>query len=117
MSSRFSVERGSVVSFTMISLALMSATLLALVHTAGRLFDAQIAQSAADASALACASSEQNEIESREQAAEMARRNGGELQRTEIKTDRCGVVVVVRKVARGSVAMSMGRDVVPILRM
>ncbi|MFM8955001.1 MAG: hypothetical protein ACKOH9_04335 [Actinomycetota bacterium] len=53
MSSRFSVERGSVVSFTMISLALMSATLLALVHTAGRLFDAQIAQSAADASALA----------------------------------------------------------------
>ncbi|MBM3805752.1 MAG: hypothetical protein FJW19_03780 [Actinobacteria bacterium] len=118
MSSHPITDRGSVVSFTIISLAMMTATLLALVQTSGRLFDAQIAQLAADASALACAmkDDDQNHSELRERAEELASKNGGELFGLEIKTDRCVVVVATSSVLRRSVAVSISHNAVPTLQ-
>jgi hypothetical protein len=82
-------------------MALMSATLLSLVHIGLRLFDAQQSQFAADASALACVMAHED------LAREIAKQNFAQIIETKKFGYKCVVVVETNHVLRRAVAVSV----------
>ena len=92
----------------------MSATLVSLGHTTGRIIDAEQAQFAADTAALSCVS--ENHDRSREIAKSFAEQNFGELLQIEIGAERCVTVVQSGMVVRRAVALSVRGFDLPTLK-
>ncbi len=92
----------------------MSATLISLGHTTGRIIDAEQAQFAADAAALSCVLA--NQDQSRETAKSFAEQNYGQLLQIEIGAGQCVIVVQSRKVVRRAVALSVKGFDLPTLK-
>ena len=92
----------------------MSATLISLGHTTGRIIDAEQAQFAADTAAISCVLAIQDQ--SREIAKSFAKQNFGELLQIEISSGRCVTVVQSRVVVRRAVALSVRGFDLPTLQ-
>lgn len=96
-------ERGSVLPLLALGLALVLVAGLFLVGLAGAAVERAKAQTAADAAALAGA------VEGRQAAAELARRNGGELVELRVAGDETIVRVRVGEtVAEARAAVELG---------
>lgn len=96
------------------SLTVMSLSLVAVAHTSSRLIDAQRAQFAADASAISCLATEQDQAY--EAAESFAAQNSGQLRQLDAKADQCTTVVQSRTVVRRAVALSVHGFDLPTLK-
>ena len=92
----------------------MSASLVAVAHTTSRLIDAQRAQFAADASAISCLAT--NQDQAHEVAKSFAEQNFGRLLQLEVSADRCTTIVQSRTVVRRAVALSVQGFDLPTLK-
>ncbi len=93
---------------------MISATLISLGRTTGRIIDAEQAQFAADTAAIGCVLA--NQDQSREIAESFAEQNYGQLLQIEIGAGRCVTVVQSRTVVRRAVALSVRGFDLPTLQ-
>lgn len=100
--------------FVVIYAAVMCATLMSFTHVTKRIYDAQHAQFAADASAIGCVLSNQRLAPNNSEI--FATQNGGTILRLDFADGQCVVLVQTHSVVRHAIAVSITSDELPTLK-